>query len=211
MYYSIEKLKECNWCLSKYMKEVAIRSYGLCISLRDDTTHYSEDDLRKFFKERDILHQEEIKRRQELPIEPTDEELRNEYNASLESAAKNIARYSSQLCDIRQAIVDVETVLEQVEKRRDVENSAINGKEIVLSALKTLGNNLHDEAASLDDIIGALKNSLNRTFDEYKEKELKTYEKKLDLAIERGNEKDDWVSLSDTYDEYVNIVNSFNL
>lgn len=201
MYYSIEMLKKCNWNLRKYLKEVAIRSYGLCVGLRDDDTDYTEEQLKKYFLELDQKHENKLKEQQKKPDKPSELQMRVEYDKELERVASEITRISGNLRDLQTIFLDVNHALSQVD----------NKEGIVYKSLSQLRSNINDELESFRSCMKALTCKLTEySYEKFKEDKLKIYERECERAEEIAKE-DEWESHYQCYLDFVEEVNKLNI
>lgn len=206
MYFDIEEFKSCNWDLRRYLKEVSIRSYGLFISLRDDTTSYTEKDLRKHLLEKDKLHDLEIAKRCEIPTKPNEQQIQEEYEKFLERAVESISRNSKNLRDLKQALIIVEKGLERIPTEGDETSLGI-----LDNSLQSLKKHLIEEISSTSEYLNKVKKDLDTDLKEFKENLLGIYQRKLERAQKAAKEEDNWECLTYVYDQYCDLVNSLTM
>ena len=203
MYYSITQLKEKNWDIGKYLKEVAVRNYGLCILLRDDSKDYTEKELKEYFKQRDANHRVGNK---EIPKRPIEEELEKEYDKYLERTAQAIKDETEFLKNLRQVKFRVSKALNKLKAVPESET-----KEMVQKELEKLYSNVFQEIDASTGFLESLIKDCDKNFDEYKKSTLEKYERSVE-NIRKENEKEPEPSnLLKVYNEYVDIIDSLEI
>ena len=203
MYYNITRLKEKDWNIDKYLKEIAIRNYGLCIFLRDDDKEYSEEELRKYFKERDSVIEKEKK---EIPPKPTEEELEVEYNKFLERTAQAIKDETELIKNLKQVKFRLSKALIKLREVPDSET-----KDMVQNELNKLYSNVFAEINASTGFLESLIKDCNMNYDEYKKDTLTTYERKVENILKENEKELEPSNLLEVYDEYVELINSLEI
>ena len=203
MYYNITKLKEKDWNIDKYLKEIAIRNYGLCIMLRDESKDFSEEELRKYFKERDSIVEKEKK---EIPPKPTEEELEIEYNKYLERTAQAIKDETELLKNLKQVKFRLSKAITKLQEVPESET-----KDMVKNELDKLYSNVFAEINASTGFLESLIKDCNKNYDEYKKYTLTTYERKVENILKENEKEVEPSNLLAVYEEYVDLVNSLEI
>lgn len=201
MFYSIEKLREKDWCLDKYLKEIAIRNYGLCIFLRDDDKEYSEEELKEYFKGRDNEVKVENK---ELPKKPTEAELEKEYPEYLERTSQALQKEMDLLKNLTQMKFRISKALKKLDKIPPNES-----KKIVENELNRLYTNILQEITSSTNFAESLLKPSN--FEDFKKSKIEEYERKVKRIKEENEKEVEPLNLLAVYEEYVDLVNSLEI
>ena len=192
MYYSIEKLKEYNWNLKKYLKEEAIRSFGICASLRDDDRKFSQEGLRQYFASLDREHAEQRKRNIEEPLKPSEEDLRFKYDDRLDKLSKDISEEAKNIRDLKQISVDVNTALSKVAKEN----------KLLYKMLLKLKGEIECELESKTDLLTYLQKELTKSYEDFVNSELNIYERMCKRTKEESLIEDTWESYEKIYNDF---------
>ena len=201
MYYSIEMLKKCDWNLRKYLKEVAVRSYGLCIGLRDDSKDYTEKELKEYFLKIDKDHINSVKEKQRKPVEPEETKIQVDYTNELERAANSLSETAANIRDYQSVLMDVNLALSQVSEEN----------EIIYKSLIQLKDNLTEELNSSKSLIEYWNKKLNQSYEDFRDVALANYNNACKRAEEALKEEDKWESHYNVYMKLVEDVNNLTL
>ena len=205
MYYSTTKLKEKEWNIGRYLKEIAIRNYGLCAPLTNISKDFTEVELKEYFEKKDkVTKKADI----EIPHKPTEEELEKEYEKYIERTAETIKEETELLKVLRQVKFRVSKALNKLETVSESE-----AKGMVQKELDSLFSNIFQEIIASTGLLESLIKDCDKSFEEYKRDTLEVYDRRV-KSIRIENEKNaepSTLNLSKVYSEYVSIVNSLEV
>lgn len=189
-----ERLKDCNFNLKKYLIEDMSRSFGMLVTLRDDSWELTEEQIFKILED-------SVKRCSSRPDETQLSDI--EYKKHLEK------EYQSSRDFYKEKLINATKTLEKVKEARKVlqEKSKLTTNEIVKNAisetLHQIGIIEEDQNFSID----MAKEMLSKSFEAFERERKKDLKYKKELHKEY-NEKEYKLSKErlEVYKEYVKEV-----
>lgn len=189
-----ERLKDCNFNLKKYLIEYMSRSFGMLVTLRDDSRELTEEQIFKILEN-------SVKRCLSRPDETQLSEI--EYKKHLEK------EYRSSRDLYKEKLINATKTLEKVKEARKVlqEKSKLTTNEIVKNAISETLHQIEIIEEDQNLSIDIAKERLGKSFEAFER------ERKKDLKYEKEfhkkyNEKEHKLSKErlEAYKEYVKEV-----
>lgn len=189
-----ERLKDCNFNLKKYLIEDMSRSFGMLVTLRDDSRELTEEQIFKILED-------SVKHCSSIPDETQLSEI--EYKKHLEK------EYQSSRDFYKEKLINATKTLEKVKEARKVlqEKSKLTTNEIVKNAISEA---LHQTEIIEEDqnfSIDMAKEMLSKSFEAFERERKKDLKYKKEFYKE-CNEKEYKLSKErlEVYKEYVKEV-----
>ena len=189
-----ERLKDCNFNLKKYLIEDMSRSFGMLVTLRDDSWELTEEQIFKILED-------SVKRCLSKPDETKLSEI--EYKKHLEK------EYQSNRDFYKEKLINATKTLEKVKEARKVlqEKSKLTTNEIVKNVISETLHQIEIIEEDQNFYIDVAKKVLSKSFETFERERKKDLKYKKEFYKE-CNEKEYKLSKErlEVYKEYVKEV-----
>lgn len=189
-----ERLKDCNFNLKKYLIEDMSRSFGMLVTLRDDSRELTEEQIFKILED-------SVKHCSSIPDETQLSEI--EYKKHLKK------EYQSSRDFYKEKLINATKTLEKVKEARKVlqEKSKLTTNEIVKNAISETLHQIEIIEEDQNFSIDIAKEMLSKSFEAFERERKKDLKYKKEFYKEY-NEKEYKLSKErlEAYKEYVKEV-----